>query len=194
MIFCSNFNICRKIKRKKKQEKTRKKWWAFCFCFEVTNYICMAVNSTFTRTATVCISLFCCGGEGFCWRSGVPNCMAARRNWRRQPHLSCRLYSQCSGNREQEDGASNGVGLMCVSFGHSLRLKMGVFFRTMCAASNVYHSVVWTAVMQQGDRLTIASFTPCWSTIHLGDVTGMRKHDHLSLTTRSGGLFVFYML
>ena len=92
----------------------------------------------------------------------------------------------------KEDGASNSVGLMCTSFGHSLYLKMGVFFRTMCAASNVYHSVVWTAVTQQGGRLTIASFTPCWSTSHQGDVTGMRKHDHLSLTTRSGGLFVFY--
>ena len=59
-------------------------------------------------------------------------------------HLAdCTLSVAAIENKKlKEDGASNGVGLMCVSFGHSLRLKMGVFFRTMCAASNVYHSVV----------------------------------------------------
>ena len=96
--------------------------------------------------------------------------------------------------KKLEDGASNSVGLMCTSFGHSLYLKMGVFFRTMCAASNTYRSAVQTAVTQRGSRLTIASSTPCWSTIHQGDVTGMRKHYHLSLIIRSVFVGFFFML
>ena len=39
------------------------------------------------------------------WPSAVqlytPNSPAARRNWRRQPYSSCRLDSQCRGNREE---------------------------------------------------------------------------------------------
>ena len=34
--------------------------------------------------------------------SYTPNSMAARSNWRRWLHSSCRLDSQCSGNREEE--------------------------------------------------------------------------------------------
>ena len=40
------------------------------------------------------------------WPTAVqlpPNCTAARRNWRRQLHSSCRLDSQCSGDREVEE-------------------------------------------------------------------------------------------
>ena len=33
----------------------------------------------------------------------TPNSTAARRNWRRQPHSSCGLDSQCSGNQEEEE-------------------------------------------------------------------------------------------
>ena len=33
----------------------------------------------------------------------TPNSRAARRNWRRQPHSSCRQDSQCSGHREEEE-------------------------------------------------------------------------------------------
>ena len=36
--------------------------------------------------------------------SYAPNSTAAGRNWRRQPHSSCRLESQCSGDREEEEG------------------------------------------------------------------------------------------
>ena len=33
----------------------------------------------------------------------TPNCTAARKNWRRQLHSSCRLDFQCSGDREEEE-------------------------------------------------------------------------------------------
>ena len=35
--------------------------------------------------------------------SYTPNSRAARRKWRRQPQSSCRLDSQCSGDREDEE-------------------------------------------------------------------------------------------
>ena len=35
--------------------------------------------------------------------SYTPNPTAAKRNWRRQTQSSCRLDSQCSGNREEEE-------------------------------------------------------------------------------------------
>ena len=35
--------------------------------------------------------------------SYTPNCTAARRNWRRQLHSSCRLDCQCSSDREEEE-------------------------------------------------------------------------------------------
>ena len=35
--------------------------------------------------------------------SYAPKCTAAKRNWRRRPHSSCRLDSQCSGDREEEE-------------------------------------------------------------------------------------------
>ena len=35
--------------------------------------------------------------------SDTPNSTTARRNWRRRPHSSCRLDSQCSGDREDEE-------------------------------------------------------------------------------------------
>ena len=35
--------------------------------------------------------------------SYTPNSTAARRNWRRQAHLSCRLDSQCSDDRDEEE-------------------------------------------------------------------------------------------
>ena len=36
--------------------------------------------------------------------------MVAGRNWKRWPHSSCRLDSQCSGNQEEEDDLSQFVG------------------------------------------------------------------------------------
>ena len=35
--------------------------------------------------------------------SYTPNSTAARRSWRRWPHLSCSLDSQCSSHREEEE-------------------------------------------------------------------------------------------
>ena len=47
-----------------------------------------------------------CGQQQF---SYTPNSTAAGRNWRRQPHSSCRLDSQCSGDREEESSTLNRV-------------------------------------------------------------------------------------
>ena len=48
---------------------------------------------------------FCRQQEQMCGQrqsSYTPNSTAARRNWRRPPHSSCRLDSQCSGDRKEE--------------------------------------------------------------------------------------------
>ena len=48
-----------------------------------------------------------CGQQQY---SYTPNSTAARRNWRRRPHASCRLDYQCSGDREEEEGGGGGEG------------------------------------------------------------------------------------
>ena len=53
---------------------------------------------------------FCRQQEQICGQrqsSYTPNSRAARRDWRRRPHSSCRLDSQCSGHREEE--FANGI-------------------------------------------------------------------------------------
>ena len=45
----------------------------------------------------------------------TPNSTAARRNWRRRPHSSCRLDSQSSGNREEEEEVLKATGV--ITFG-----------------------------------------------------------------------------